>query len=244
MDGNVPEVSVDDVVGCVLVTQTCDIANDAPGKEYVTICPLVRIAPQNLEYIRTGRTPGAALLENPPEPDVVVDLGRMTSLHKSILNDMPRVQGFSTDAGRMKFAQALERKFGRFAFPDAFNDRILAKIRERILSAHSKENSDKGKAYRSIKTARVAALPGWEATGKKEVVFYFVLEHEGIREASKLEISEVLKDHMDKLVWPDGFSPASPPYFIYTTDEMTASEWLASQPIDWDFISYAGRVVG
>ena len=34
------DVALDDVPGVVVITQTCDIVNDAPGKEYVVLSPL------------------------------------------------------------------------------------------------------------------------------------------------------------------------------------------------------------
>jgi len=236
-----PDVVVDPVVGVAVVTQTCDIVNTMPGKEHVVVCPLVEIAPGSLVNVRKGTTLVAAVLEHPPSPNVVVDLGRMASLHKSALARLERRPGFSSDAARMQFAEALERKFGRFAFPDEFNDSILAKLRDRILGAHGKAASENGKAYRSIRTARVTATPSWNAPGQREVMFHFVIEPEAEREASRAQITTTLDDHLGKLDWPAGFVAAQPLYHLVTDEQMSVAEWLVSQPIDWDFISFAGR---
>lgn len=187
----------DAVVGVAVVTQTCDIVNTTPGKEHVVVCPLVEISQASLDGIRKGRTLAAAALEHPPAPNVVVDIGRMASLHKSALAKLERRDGFSTDAARIQFAEALERKFGRFAFPDQFNDGVLSKLRDRILGAHGKAASEHGEAYRSIRTARVAAVPGWGARGEKRIVFHFVLESGARREATRGPIKP--RQHDDRV---------------------------------------------
>lgn len=238
-------MGLDPVHGVAVVTQTCDIVNSGPGKDHVMICPLIRVKlGAVLENIQKGRTLAAAALENPPEPDIVVDIGRMAPLHKDALAKLERHDGLTTDAGRMQFAETLERKFGRFAFPDEFNDRILTKLRERVISAHGKAASDHGKAYRSIKTVRVTASPGWNASEDKKVVFHFILEPEAAREANRVQIAKTLDEHFSKLAWPTGFAAASPPYYLALPEEMTVDEWLRSQPIDWEFISFAGRAIG
>jgi hypothetical protein len=241
-DGILPDVAAAAVPGLVVVTQTCDIVNAVPGKDYVVVCPLKMMTEQALEDVRKGRSPAAAVLEHPPQPNLVVDLGRMMSIHKSVLARMERRDGFSTDAGRTRFAEALERKHGRFAFPDSFNDHVLAKLRDRILGAHGKPTSENGKAYRSIQTARVTAAPHWEAPDL-EVTFHFILVPEDEREATRAQIAKTLDDHLGKITWPSGIRAAKPLYIMTTMEEMTAATWTQSQPIDWDFISSAGRVV-
>ena len=230
------------VPGLVVVTQTCDIVNAVPGKEYVVVCPLKELTEQAIEDVRKGRSPAAAMLEHPPQPNLVVDLGRMMSVHKSVLARLERRAGFSSDEGRARFAEALERKHGRFAFPDAFNDHVLAKLRKRIVEAHGKTTSENGKAYRSIQTVRVSATPHWEAPDI-EVTFHFILVPEGGREATRAQIAKTLDDHLSKIAWPPGIRAAKPLYIMTTMEEMTAAAWTQSQPIDWDFISSAGKVV-
>ncbi len=237
-----PQVDAVPVIGLVVITQTCDIVNDVPGKEYVTVCPLVELDAKVYESIRKGRSPAGAVLEHPPKPNVVVDLGRMMSLHKSLLIRFERRDGFSTDDGRMRFAETIERKHGRFAFPDVFNDQILSKLRDRSLGAHGKSDSDPGKSYRSIQTVRVSAQPNWDAQDVT-VTFHFVLEPEGRREVSRDVISRTLDDHFRRLSWPTGFMAAIPPYTLETLEEMSAAQWTQTQPVDWNFISWAGTIL-
>lgn len=236
------EARADSVKGLVVVTQTCDIVNSSAKKNNVVMCPLIQVTAEIMQDVIKGRTPVATTIEHAPEQNVIVDLGRMMTLQKSALVKLERRQGFSSDAARAKFAEALQRKHGRFAFPDGFNDDVLAKLRDRILRTHSKSGSDHGKAYRSIQTVRVTAFPRWEGPDA-EVYFHFVLEPEEKRQATRDEIANTLEEHLGKIDWPRGFKPSNPLYGLVTLEEMTAAEWVTSQPIDWEFISSAGSLV-
>jgi hypothetical protein len=233
------DTAFEPVHGLVVVTQTCDIVNMAPGKDYVTVCPLIALTETSLRDVQKGRSPTAAVIENPPLPNIVADLGRMMSLHKTVLAKLERREGFTTDYGRTKFAEALQRKHGRFAFPDKFNDEVLSKLRDRVLSSHGKPQSDHGKAYRSIETARATAFPNWDGADI-EVAFHFILLPEGRREASRAQIAKTLDEHFKKITWPIGIRSAYPQYYLVVLEEMTAAEWTQSQPIDWDFVSSVG----
>jgi len=233
------ETDAEPVEGLVVISQTCDIVNTTPDKQHVVVCPLIKLTEQSFEEIRKARSPAAAMLEHPPEPCVAVDLGRMMSVNKSVLLRFERREGFTTDEARTAFAEALQRKLGRFAFPNKFSDEVLHKLRGRILNAHGKSESNHGKAYRSIRTTRVTAFPDWDAP-EATVFFYFVLEPEVKREATRAEIGKTLDDHLGRITWPEGFRLEDPPYFLVTPEEMTAAEWIASQPVDWDFVSSAG----
>src|SRR3954463_13249239 len=188
-DGDLVPVA-DAVIGLAVVTQTCDIVNITPGKESVVVCPLREVSRAQSANIFAGRTPGAAVLEHPPAEDVVVDLNRMMSLRKEVLVGLKRQVGFTSDAARARFAESLQRKHGRFAFPDAFNEHVLGPLKDRIATSHDKD-SEHGKAYRSIQTTRVRAAPNWEADAVT-VGFYFILEDEDQRVATRDKIAETI----------------------------------------------------
>jgi hypothetical protein len=184
-DGDGPVVESTTVQGCVVVTQTCDIVNDTPGKEHVVVSPLVEVDERELDSIVKGRTPVYAHLDTPPSELTVADLGRFMTVSKSALEALDRNPGLSDDEGRARFAAALERKHGRFAFPDAFSVEVLGKLRKRVVTSHDKQQA--GKPYRSIETVRVSARPNWDAADV-EVLFHFVLAPEKDRESSLEEI--------------------------------------------------------
>jgi len=224
-----------EVIGFAVVSQTCDVVNYGHDKQWVAVSPLVKVTPESYQEINGGRTPAAAALQNPPAENVVVDLNRMMTIHKSALAGLNRMPGFVTDEARSEFAACLERKHGRFAFPDVFNNGILGPLRKRIKDAHKKD-SDNGKAYRSIDTVRVSASPSWESS-EIEVGFRFVLAPEDRREANREAISKVIAAHLATLKWPVGYKPAKPQFILETLDDMRAKDWVESQPIDWNFIS-------
>ena len=91
--------------------------------------------------------------ENAPE-GLVADFGRLMSISKALLSSWKRVDGFSAEAAALNFARGLERAYGRFAFPDAFNESIRP-LEDAIKSKFWKEGSPLGKALRSLVELRV-----------------------------------------------------------------------------------------
>ena len=76
------------------------------------------------------------------------------------------------------------------------------------------------------------------------VFFHFLLQPEAKREAARAEIAKTLDDHLGRITWPEGFRlDDAPAYSLVTPEEMTAAEWIASQPVDWDFVSSAGAAL-
>lgn len=226
-----------DAVGLACISQTCDIVNWGAGREYVAVAPLVTASETLLSNARRGTSPAFAILENPPAPDVVVDLGQVMSIHKSVLASLERKEGFSSDQNRVRFSDAIARKYGRFAFPDAFAEGVLAPLRAKLQKGHGKA-SVPGRAYTSVDSVRVVAAPNWDSE-TATIGFRFILAPlERLREPRDT-IAGVVTNLLDGIVWPTGFTPMEPLFTLMTTDEMSASDWIESQEIDWGFISSA-----
>lgn len=138
----------DNVVGLIAISQTCDIVRRTGGRNYVAVCPLIKVSKQELSDIRKGKRPYLTDVENTDE-DVVADLRRVMSVHKDVIQTWERHPGFTNDITRLRFAAALERKFGQFAFPDDF-DQAIKGFRQRVWSRHTKPDSEPGKVYRSL----------------------------------------------------------------------------------------------
>ena len=113
-------------------------------------------------------------------------------------------------------------------------------MKDRIATSHDKD-LEHGKAYRSIQTTRVRAAPNWEADAVT-VGFYFILEDEDQRVATRDKIAETITTHFAPIKWPAGFRPEEPAFLLQTLDETTAREWVESQPIDWEFISTRSKL--
>ena len=120
----------ENVVGLVIISQSCDIVRRTGGRDFLAVCPLVKIPEEQLSAIRKGRRPYFTDIENADE-NVFADLRRVMSVHKDVVQTWERQAGFKSEDGHRRFAAALERKFGQFAFPDEF-DEAIKKFRERV----------------------------------------------------------------------------------------------------------------
>lgn len=227
------------IVGLVVVSQTCDIVQLTPERQFVTLCPLVEIPQAALAQIASGRTPIYACLETPPKETVVADLSRMMTASKKLLASWPRRSGFDSDEGRLKFAAALERKHGRFAFPDAFSA-AMSPFRNRVVGRHDRPESSVGEIYRSIREIRVRAAPHWNADNV-EIAFIVILHDESNRETDLKTIGREIEKQVGGLNLPDGFSLSSPPYVLGTSDDLRASDLLDSQIIDFTMLSVSSK---
>ncbi|MDX8479858.1 hypothetical protein RFN28_15400 [Mesorhizobium sp. VK24D] len=230
-----------DALGFAVITQTCDIVNWGPAKEWVVVAPLVEASERLIDNVRRGTTPAFAPLERPPSPEVVVDLNQAMTLHKSLLASLTRVAGFETDAARSRFADAIGRKYSRFAFPDPFADNVLRALRTKLHKSHGKD-SEQGRTYASIDFIRVVAAPSWDSRDIR-VGFRFVLAPEFRRKEDRAVMSGVLGKLLAGIDWPEGFQPEDPPFTLMTVEEMTAAEWLGSQEVDLNFISISKPAV-
>jgi hypothetical protein len=221
------------ISGLIVVSQTCDIVRCQPGKEYVVVAPLVEIEASKAGFILSGATPGFSPVEHPPAEYVFADLSRMMTVHKKELAGWKRQKGFSDEAKLVRFAGALERKHGRFAFPDDFAEAVIGALRDKF-KKFQKKDSNNGRIVRSINHVRVQAAPTWNAPEKK-IGFRFVLEDE--LEAGYSEISTYVKDALKAIVLPAGYSFEDPGFTLKNLDGYSARDWCTSQRIDWDYIS-------
>lgn len=223
------------IVGLVAISQTCDIVRQTGGRHYVTVCPLVRINDQQKAEVVRGRRPYFTEIENAGE-DVIADLRRVMSVEKKLLRKWNRQDGFCSDQGRIRFAAALERKFGQFAFPDEF-DQAIVKFRQRVWSRHSKDQSPPGKIYRSLTQIRFRATPNWSAAERMISVIAILMEEQD-REASREQVHHELKQELAKIAWPDGYVWAEPEMILGTAIELSAEDVMSSQRGDFDFLCY------
>jgi len=228
----------EDVRGVVIVSQTCDIVNNRSGKDFVAVCPLVVIEEESIPRVATGRTPIYAPIENAPGPQHVADLSRMMTVSKDLLITWRRRDGFLSDEARRKFAYALERKHGRFAFPDKFVDAIRA-VLSRIRDKHKKD-SEVGEIYRSLREIRARAAPSWNAD-LIELSLIIVLMDIEQQEIGRDKIKKEIDQQLDKVTLPDSFQWAAPRYEIGTLDDLRAREIYESHPLDLNYLSISNE---
>lgn len=240
-DGEDPYEPVFDegVGGCVVISQTCDVVREINILPNVTVCPLVKIDAQRRVDIEKGLAPRYGLLDNLPD-DTVADFSRAMSVSKKLLVTWKRERGCTDEKLAVEFAGSLERFFGRFAFPDAFNE-SLKSLRKAIYSKHEK-NSDLGRALRSIREIRVHPHASWTDDKSVPVTFLVILEEQIDREVeSRDEILKAVSDKFTGIEWNHPFEPHDNGLYLTTLSDMTASEYLNSYPLGLNALSYARR---
>ena len=229
------EEQVEDIVGLVVISQTCDIVRETGGRHYVAVCPLIEVPNDELKLVRTGRRPYLVDVENAGDT-TFADLRRVMSVDKRLLKTWDRSAGFSSEETKVRFAAALERKFGQFAFPDEF-DLAMRPLRERVWSRHGKRESLPGKIYRSIAQIRYRSDPDWAAE-RRNISIIVVLNNEENREASREEINSELDTTLDKVALPSGYEWTEPKFILGTARDLTAEDITSSRRGDFDFLCY------
>lgn len=220
-----------EVLGLVVLTQTCDIVRSCVTRPYVEVAPLVRVSEDDLRQVKRGRRPAHATLPALEKDLLVADLDRVMTVEKSMVASWRRTPGFTRDADGRAFAQALARKRVRFAFPDDFT--LLAKkLQARLGDKHDK-NTDEGRGLRALREIRVCASPSWDAPST-EIFFWFIRDDADATFEGK-SWADLLKDWL-KLVPATGRFTSLDGQ-VATLQEMTAQDYVDSEPLDLDHLS-------
>jgi hypothetical protein len=166
------------------------------------------------------------------ESRLVANLDSLVTVEKGVLAGVPKssfIRGIRNDTEARAFAESLSRKFARFAFPDDFVSAV-GPIQERIREKHGR-NSKEGKAYEELREIRLVAMPGWEAPSP-EIEFLFVRSEDG---SASGELGEAVEKLMAKFVATGQFE--NPRHRIVSLREMSAALYVASVPLDLDYLS-------
>ena len=223
-----------EVLGLVVLTQTCDIVRSCVTRPYVEVAPLARVSEDDLHQVKRGRRPAHATLPALEKDLLVADLDRVMTVEKSIVASWKRTPGFTRDADGRAFAQALARKRVRFAFPDDFT--LLAKkLQARLGDKHDK-NTDEGRGLRALREIRVCASPSWDAPST-EIFFWFIRDDADATFEGK-SWADLLKDWL-KLVPATGRFTSLDGQ-VATLQEMAAEDYVDSDPLDLDHLSTIG----
>src|SRR5690606_14455031 len=127
------------VLGLVVITQTCDIVRSCTERPYVEVCPLVEVDDDRLREVQRGRRPAYGFVPLVADRKLVADLDRVMTVEKPVVAGWERTPGWGTDAEARSFALALARKRVRFAFPDDFTS-LVRKLQKRLEEKHDRES--------------------------------------------------------------------------------------------------------
>lgn len=228
------------VVGFAVISQTCDVVREPERIPYVSVCPMVTVDAKRIEDIARGQAPRYGFLSETPE-GVVVDFSRTMSITKELLVSWKRQRGCKDERQQLEFARALEAFFGRFAFPDDFVASVVS-LRKAILSKYPKADSDLGKAMRSIREIRVYPHASWADKVFVPITFIAVLDDEDKREVvNRKEIARHILPKINEIKWVGPFSLHENGLHLATLNDLTATEYLNSYPLDLNTLSFARR---
>jgi hypothetical protein len=223
-----------EVLGLVVLTQTCDVVRSCVTRPFIEVAPLVRMSEDDLHQVKRGRRPAHATLPILEKELLVADLDRVMTVEKSIVASWKRTPGFTQDAEGRAFAQALARKRVRFAFPDDFTA-LAKKLQARLGDKHDK-NTDEGRGLRALREIRVCASPSWDAAST-EIFFWFIRDDADARFEGK-NWADFLEDWL-KLVPATGRFTSIDGQ-VATLQEMTAEDYVGSDPLDLDHLTTTG----
>jgi hypothetical protein len=227
-----------DPAGLVVISQTCDIVSTTDKLPTVVVCPLVAVKPEHLDMIARGRSARFGFIEQAPQ-GLVADFGRLMSISKALLSNWKRFEGFIDETGLINFARGLERAYGRFAFPDAFNESIRP-LEDVIKSKFWKDGSPLGKALRSLAELRVRPSTAW-ASSPIGITFFLIFDAAEKRVAEPEAIHAEFESALKGLPWIAPFFLADPGIRIGSYDDFSARDYIESVPLDLNALSFAAR---
>lgn len=228
------------VEGFAVISQTCEIVRDAEQVPYVTVCPLIQIDDAHVQNIEKGQAPRYGILPGAPN-GLFVDFSRTMSVSKSLLTTWKRHRGCLDDKDLVRLAKSIEIFFGRFAFPDDFVA-CVSKFRRSIVGKYGKEQSNFGKAVRSIRELRVLPSPSWIGGDQISIMFIVILEVESDRELKSVEeIRDEIEPKLREIEWTPAYIWGDPDVYFTTLGDISAAEYLNTYPLDVNALSFAKR---
>lgn len=219
------------VRGFVVVTQTCDIVRSSASRPFIEVVPLVEVDKKDLHDIGRGRRPQYAYIPGAAEHRLVADLDRVMTVEKAVVAEWERKAGCSDERDVRALGQALARKRVRFAFPDDFTA-LARKLQSRLQDKHDKASLE-GEALRALREIRVRAAPSWHDS-EIDLMFWFI-RHEEQVQFQGTGWDKQLTNWLALL--PETGCFKSIEGLVVTLEDMTAKEYVESDPLDLDHLS-------
>lgn len=218
----------------VVVSQTCDIVRDCSQRPFVLLARVITLDEPAAGEARRGHRPRFAALPG-LGADAFADLDLLIAIEKSVFLDTETTRALSDNSAQRRFGVAVGRVFSRFAFPD---DLVVALrgLVSRVRQKHAR-NSSEGRALEMVEDIRITGSPSWDA----DAIDVFITFAPGTR----AEANEVTSDdEWDQLV--DDWLRHTEPFGVVRSidgamiplDELSAREYLESDALDLDYLSW------
>lgn len=224
-----------EATGLVVVSQTCDIVRDCAERPFVLVAPVVSLTEPAAGEARRGSRPRFVPLPGLGD-DRFADLDLVVTVEKSALVAAEPVRGLPDERSRRRFGDGVGRVFSRFAFPDDLSLSLRGLV-ARLRDKHDR-NSPEGAALRELEQIRVTGVPSW---GAQEIDVFLTFAP-----ATREEAGEIMSDaEWDETV--DRWLRRAEPFGVIRSvdgamiplDELTAREYLDSDALDLDYLSWA-----
>ena len=227
-----PVCVFDQTPGVVVLTQTCDLVRPSRERPYVNIAPLVERDDDVIAQVKMKMRPSLAFVPALETKNLVADLDRIMTVEKAVLAQCPRISGMLSASELMVFADAIARKFNRFAFPDDFVAAVR-KLRRYIQKKHWRQTAE-GAHLRVVEEVRVQAEPSWHDDEKRiRLIWWFIVEQhpEGYAPDWAAMTDKWLRLFNTAGRFENGASR------VRSMGKMSAREYADSVPLDLDHLS-------
>ena len=217
-----------------IISQTCDIVRDCKTRPLLLVAPIVHLQEPQAGESRKGRRPRYV-----PVPGLgdsaFADTDLVVTIEKSVVLGSEPIRGLRDRESQRRFSLGISRVFSRFAFPDDLA-RSLRPFVNRVKQKHGRQSLE-GMALEIIEEIRATGVPSWDA----EPLDVFII----VSPATRTEADQVMSQgQWDSLVdkWLERVEPtgviASVDGAMTPLDELSARQYIDSEPLDLDHLSW------
>ena len=153
--------------GVVLISQTCDVV--LPDRVNVQVAPIVQLEGDVAREARDGKRSRYVRLPQMGDGHFA-DLDIVCTVNKGSLKSLWVGSGVCGDVEDRRFAGAVARRFGRFAFPDCVSDAMKV-LRDVIQSKSKKPESPFGRILEDVLELRAESGDWTQATPDVTLIF-------------------------------------------------------------------------
>lgn len=220
--------------GLVVVSQTCDVVRDCAIRPHVELARIVRLEEPAAGEASRGSRPRFVPLPG-GGPNAFADLDIIVTAEKSLLASANRTPGLPSEADQRRFGRGVGRVYSRFAFPDDLAIALRGLV-GRIRGKHARDSAE-GRALEALEEIRITASPSWA----ERSLDVFITFAPPTREAAD---NVMAQGEWDELV--DSWLRRAEPFGVIGVidgamiplDELTGREYVDSDPLDVDYLSW------